>query len=228
MGTDGTAHRENERDGKVRESADGAVHNDFRGAHFTHSQVQGSGVTNIASTTRRRRAFLVGSLTVALAVLVAMITWMLGADSPRDSDADGVASSTPAQSLPSAPASTPPASAPNSPAYPEYTPLDRQAVDRVFQEYFDALVSHDMAAFRRATCPQLRSTLVGFVLNNYYVARWKVLPYAIPAATDRFSVDVRITQQDPDSEELAGDVMYQWMVERDGEGNYWVCGWINW
>ncbi|MCX4886036.1 hypothetical protein, partial [Streptomyces sp. NBC_00847] len=149
---------------------------------------------------------------------VLVITWLHGADSSRGASAEagGVASS--------AQPSTPPASAPDS---PEHTPLDREAVDRAFREYLDALVGHNMTAFRRATCPRLRSTLVGFALNGYYVARWEVLPYEIPASTDRFIVDVRITQRDPRSWELAGDVMYQWMAERDTDGNYWVCGWLN-
>ncbi|MGV9761678.1 hypothetical protein ACWDUC_38570 [Streptomyces tricolor] len=217
MGTDGTEHRGNERNGNHRESAGGTVHNDFRGAQFTHSQVQGSGVTNVVSAAQRG-VYLVGSLAVAVAVLVVLITWLQGADASRGAGAaaGGVASS--------APPSPPQASAPDS---LEHTPLDREAVDRAFREYLDALVGHNMTDLRRATCPRLRSTLVGFALNGYYVARWEVLPYEIPASTDRFIVDVRITQRDPRSWELAGDVTYQWMAERDTDGHYWVCGWLN-
>ncbi|WP_269146411.1 hypothetical protein [Streptomyces endocoffeicus] len=40
-------------------------------------------------------------------------------------------------------------------------------------------------------------------------------------------MDVRITQRAPGSGELAGEVTYQWMAERDTDGNYWVCGWLN-
>jgi len=92
VGTEGTSPRGderngNERNGKDREPAGGTVHNDFRGAHFTHSQVQGSGVTNIAGAVQRR-AYLVGSLAVAATVLIVVITWGQGADSSRDADAD--------------------------------------------------------------------------------------------------------------------------------------------
>ncbi|MEU1286963.1 hypothetical protein [Kitasatospora sp. NPDC005856] len=181
--------------------------------------MQGSGVTNIARTAQWR-AYLVGGLAATVTVLVVVIAWLQGAVSSRDANrgAGGAAPSAPAWS--SAPSSAPPAS-------PQHTPLDRQAVDRVFREYLDALAGQDMTAFRRATCPRLRSTLLGFALNGYYVARWRVLPYGIPADSDRFSLDVQITQRDPDSGQLAGDVTYQWMAERDADGNYWVCGWLN-
>ncbi|MFD4659855.1 hypothetical protein ACFWP2_29980 [Kitasatospora sp. NPDC058444] len=220
MGTDGTARHgngRNGRNGEKREPTGGTVHNDFRGAHFTHSQVQGSGITNVTRTARWR-AYLVGGLAATVAVLVVVITWLHGEVSSRDANAGagGVASSAPVLS-PSPTPPSPPASA----------PLDRRAVDRAFREYLDALVSHDMTALRRATCPRLRATLLGFALNNYYVARWKVLPYSIPDATDRFSVDVLITQRDPGTGQLAGDVTYQWMAERDTDGNYWICGWLN-
>ncbi|MFC8564894.1 serine/threonine-protein kinase [Streptomyces sp. NPDC057245] len=194
----------------------------------------------------QRRGRAVGLAAVAAGVLGAVVAGVIAlttdgdsaaapsssSSSPSSPDtasaapgAGGVAPSAPAQS--SAQGATPTASAADSPDAPEHTPLDPHAVDQVFTQYLDALVSQDMTALRQATCPRLRPTLKGFVLNDYYVARWNVLPYEIPAASDRFSVDVRITQRDPASGELAGDVTYQWVAERDADGDYWVCGWLN-
>ncbi|WP_434100101.1 serine/threonine-protein kinase [Streptomyces olivaceus] len=194
----------------------------------------------------RRRGRAVGLAVVAAAVLGAVVAGAIALTTDGDSaggpsssssspssphtasaapGAGGVAPSAPAQS--STQGATPTTSAADSPDAPEHTPLDPQAVDQVFTEYLDALVAQDMTALRRATCPRLRSTLKGFALNDYYVARWNVLPYEIPAASDRFSVDVRITQRDPASGGLAGDVTYQWVAERDADGDYWVCGWLN-
>ncbi|RLV10194.1 hypothetical protein CTZ27_02910 [Streptomyces griseocarneus] len=108
-----------------------------------------------------------------------------------------------------------------------HTPLDRAAVERIFRIYMDGLANHDMAALRSGTCPRGRYMLLGFVLNDYYVGSWQLLPYEIPASADQLTVSARIVQQDPGTGQSAGTVTYQWIVERDADQNYWVCGWLN-
>ncbi|RKT19077.1 serine/threonine protein kinase [Streptomyces sp. 1114.5] len=184
--------------------------------------------------TRTRRALLA----VVLAAAVAVATWKLWPEAASD------AGRTAATSAPTTTASSAGTSSSTAPAptrtptptpvrTPTYTPkpavptLDRAAVDRVFQVYMNGLANHDMTALRSGTCPRLRSTLLGFALNGYYVARWQLQPYDIPVGTDQLSVEATVTQQDPNTGRLAGDVNYQWIVERDADQNYFVCGWLN-
>lgn len=192
------------------------------------------------------RAYLLGGLTaIAVAALVAILAGLLWPDSPKGTgtDARGVRSSAPTSPSfspspspsfssspspsPSSPTNTPTPPAPAYSANPAHTPLDRAAIDRVFEVYMNGLANHDMTSLRRGTCPRLRSTLLGFALNGYYVARWQLLPYEIPTAMDQLSVEAKVTQQDPDTGKLAGDIHYQWIIERDADQNYWVCGWLN-
>ncbi|MBV6696652.1 serine/threonine protein kinase [Kitasatospora aureofaciens] len=189
----------------------------------------------------RRRAQVFRALTAAaVAAVVAVSAWLLWPKSSpgKAIGASGAGSAAPVQPAPSRTPSPPPASSaapaspppPHTPTYspgPTRPPLDRAAVDRVFQVYMNGLANHDMTALRSGTCPRLRSTLLGFALNGYYVARWQLQPYDIPASMDQLSVEARITQQDPDTGRLVGDVNYQWIIERDADQNYWVCGWLN-
>lgn len=184
------------------------------------------------------RAYLLGGLTaVALAGLITLAAWSLWPESGNDARS-GAGGSTP--SAPVQPSSSPPSPQPSPSTYtsptpapsrsaadPAHTPLDRAAIDRVFKVYMDGLAQHDMTSLRRGTCPRLRSTLLGFALNDYYVARWELLPYEIPPSRDQLSVEATITQRDPETGELAGDVNYQWIIERDANQNYFVCGWLN-
>ncbi|MGW0366145.1 serine/threonine-protein kinase [Streptomyces sp. NPDC002990] len=198
------------------------------------------------------RTYLLGGLTAIIAAaLIAIPTRLLWPDSSRDDGARNGSSSAPSSpspspspppspsasasgpsspavsSVPSPSTSTPTTAAPTGPAYPAHTPLDRAAIDRIFGIYMNGLANHDMTALRSGTCPRLRSTLLGFALNGYYVARWELLPYEIPTGRDALSVEAKITQRDPDTGKLAGDVHYQWIIERDPNQNYWVCGWLN-
>ncbi|GAB3987734.1 hypothetical protein GCM10029978_107690 [Actinoallomurus acanthiterrae] len=127
----------------------------------------------------------------------------------------------------SAPVYTPPAPATSYPVAPAHTPMSADAINRVFKNYMNGLADHDMTELRTATCPRLRSTLLGFALNGYYVGRWKMKPYTIPPDADKLSVEANFTQEDPDTGNSAGDIDNQWIVERDSGGRYWVCGWLN-
>jgi hypothetical protein len=91
----------------------------------------------------------------------------------------------------------------------------------------NGLADHNMTQLRAACCPRLRSTLLGFALNGYYVGRWKMKPYTIPPDADQLSVEANFTQEDPDTGNSAGDIDNQWIVERDSGGRYFVCGWLN-
>lgn len=142
----------------------------------------------------------------------------------------------PTESSTSAPASSPtftsssrtevPTHSPEPPE-PTHIPLVPAAIDRVFQVYMNGLANHDMVALRSGTCPRLRETLLGFALHGYYVARWELLPYEIPAGMDYVTVQANVTQQDPSTGNPAGDVIYSWYVERDVDQNYYVCGWLD-
>jgi hypothetical protein len=133
--------------------------------------------------------------------------------------------------LPSSPTVTPssrtevPTYSP-APAEPTHIPLVPAAIDRVFQVYMNGLANHDMVALSSATCPRLRSTLLGFALHGYYVDRWELLPYEIQNEMDYVTVQADITQRDPNTGQLAGEVIYSWYVERDVDQSYYVCGWL--
>ena len=127
----------------------------------------------------------------------------------------------------STPAYTPSTTAPTTPAAPAPTPMSAAAVNRAFTNYMNGLVNHDMTRFRAATCPRLQSTLLGFELNGYYITRWTLKPFTIPPDADQLSVDATLRQQDPSTGQDAGQVDNQWIVERDSDGQYWVCGWLN-
>lgn len=208
----------------------------------------GAAARNAGNARRPGRPGVVAVLALAL-VLVGVLAWAPWRESGHDglADSPGAGSSArsgpsaspspspPASATPSAtppssssPSSSPPGTSPAAvPGRPAHTPLDRAAIDRVVTTYMNGLADQDMTALRRGTCPRLRSTLLGFALNGYYVARWELRPYEVPASMDQLSIEARITQQDPETGGLAGDIDYQWIVERDAGGDYWVCGWLN-
>lgn len=115
----------------------------------------------------------------------------------------------------------------DTPAEPPADPLEPAAIDRVFQVYMNGLANHDMIALKSATCPRLRDTLLGFALHGYFVARWQMLPYEIPPDVEFVTVQATVTQSDPNTGALAGDVVYSWYVERAEDRNYYVCGWLD-
>jgi hypothetical protein len=121
----------------------------------------------------------------------------------------------------------PPASTAASTPGQQHTPMSAHSINQVFKNYMDGLADHDMQQLRAATCPQLRYSLLGFLLNGYYVARWKMEPYTIPPDADELTVEADLTQQDPDTGRDAGDVANEWIVQRDSDGKYWVCGWLS-
>ncbi|MFD9724964.1 hypothetical protein, partial [Streptomyces sp. NPDC059072] len=108
-----------------------------------------------------------------------------------------------------------------------HAPLDRQGIERVFALYMNGLAQHDMTSLRRGTCPRLRASLLGFALNGYFVDRWELQPYEIPPNTDLLSVEAKITRREPETGKLAGEVLNQWIIERDADQQYYVCGWLN-
>ncbi|MFF5707269.1 serine/threonine-protein kinase [Streptomyces sp. NPDC012794] len=191
---------------------------------------------------RVRWRYVPGLAVVFVAAVLAMPWWLPGSGSGDDGRGRATGSTTSAQQSPSPSSSsspppvspTPAASPSSSPTptpkptpEPAHTPLDRQAVERVFAVYMNGLADHDMTSLRRGTCPRLRSTLLGFVLNGYYVDRWELQPYEIPPGRDELSVEARITRRDPVTGKLAGDVLNQWIIERDADQQYYVCGWLN-
>ncbi|MFF2194430.1 serine/threonine-protein kinase [Streptomyces sp. NPDC058157] len=183
-----------------------------------------------------RLAMLAGAV---VAVLVAVPWWL--PDSRSATDGDGgtraAGSATPTQHSPP-PSPSPATPSPNNSSgtptpkptpkpKTSHAPLDRQAVERVFALYMNGLANHDMTSLRRGTCPRLRSGLLGFLLNGYLVDRWELQPYEIPAGMDQLSVEAKITRRDPETGQLAGDVLNQWIIERDADQQYYVCGWLN-
>ncbi|WP_050780024.1 serine/threonine-protein kinase [Streptomyces sp. C] len=196
-----------------------------------------------------RGRYVLGGLAVVVAVLVAIPWWLPesgasddGAGPTRSTGADAPAqpsrppSSPLAEPTPSAAKSSPSPSPSSSPSpratptptpVPTPTPLDRQAIERVFTLYMNGLADHDMTSLRRGTCPRLRSTLLGFALNGYFVDRWELQHYEVPPGRNELSVEARITRRDPETGALAGDVLNQWIIERAADQQYYVCGWLN-
>ncbi|WP_219732270.1 serine/threonine-protein kinase [Streptomyces sp. INR7] len=187
-----------------------------------------------------RRGYLAGGLAAVLvATVIAMPWWLPAAGSPDDDTGRTRASDstapTPHSSSPSPSRSPSSASAaPATPAAPPVptpgptrTPLDRRAVESVFALYMNGLADHDMTSLRRGTCPRLRAGLLGFALNGYFVDRWELQPYEIPPNMNELSVEAKITRRDPETGKLAGDVLNQWVIERDADQQYYVCGWLN-
>ncbi|MFJ7154425.1 serine/threonine-protein kinase [Streptomyces sp. NPDC101118] len=195
--------------------------------------------TPAAVRSTRGRAYLLGALAAAVvAALAAMPWWLPGSTATGDdagrtratgSPAPTRHSVTPSPPTPTtaAPSGTAPDPGPTPTRRPTPTPLDRQAVERVFTLYMNGLADHDMTSLRRGTCPRLRSTLLGFALNGYYVDRWELQPYEILPGMDQLSVEAKITRRDPETGELAGDVLNQWIIERTADQQYYVCGWLN-
>ncbi|MFF4322822.1 serine/threonine-protein kinase [Streptomyces sp. NPDC001568] len=201
---------------------------------------------------RRWGYFLVRLAGVAVAAVLA-VPWWLPNSGSSDDDAGGTRSTdsvapthatpsrTPSPSPSSTPSPSPSAPSPTTPAppiplpspspsptpKPTHTPLDRRAVERVFALYMNGLADHDMTSLRQGTCPRLRSTLLGFVLNGYFVDRWELQPYEIPPTMNELSVEAKLTLRDPETGKLAGDVLNQWIIERDANQQYYVCGWLN-
>lgn len=195
-----------------------------------------------ARPSRRSRYAWGGLVAVVATVLLAMPWWLPGSGS-RDDDAGRTRatqttapthrSPSPSPSAsPAAPTTATPSSSPSSPrpslaSKPAHPPLDRGAVERVFALYMNGLADHDMTSLRRGTCPRLRAGLLGFALNGYFVDRWELQPYEIPPNMDQLSVEAKITRRDPETGKLAGDVLNQWIIERDADQQYYVCGWLN-
>ncbi|MGW7100051.1 serine/threonine-protein kinase [Streptomyces sp. NPDC054838] len=185
----------------------------------------------------RRWGYLSGGLTVVVvAVLLAMPWWLPGSgstddDAGRTRAADSTApthySPSPSPAAPTTATPSTPTPRPSPTPKATRTPLDRQAVERVFALYMNGLADHDMTSLRRGTCPRLRAGLLGFALNGYFVDRWELQPYEVPRNMDELSVEAKITRRDPETGKLAGDVLNQWIIERDADQQYYVCGWLN-
>ncbi|MFD3873025.1 serine/threonine-protein kinase [Streptomyces sp. NPDC058623] len=195
---------------------------------------------------RRWGYFLVRLVGVIVAAVLA-IPWWLPDSGSSDDDAgrsgatDSAApahaspSPTPSPSPSSPPPTTPvppiplptPTPTPSPTPSPTHVPLDRRAVERVFALYMNGLANHDMTSLRQGTCPRLRASLLGFVLNGHFVDRWELQPYEVPPHMNELSVEARLTRRDAVTGEPAGDVLNQWIIERDSNQQYYVCGWLN-
>ena len=44
---------------------------------------------------------------------------------------------------------------------------------------------------------------------------------------NELSVEAKLTRRDPETGKLAGDVLNQWIIERDANQQSYVCGWLN-
>ncbi|MGW7059929.1 serine/threonine-protein kinase [Streptomyces sp. NPDC054904] len=204
-------------------------------------------VRDCAHPARRRWYRTVRLVGVVVAALLAVPWWLPESGSPDDDSgrtrATDSTTPTPRSPSPSSPATAPTPRSP-SPSPPVTTtpsvplpstptpgparaPLDRQAIERVFSLYMNGLADHDMTSLRRGTCPRLRAGLLGFVLNGYFVDRWELQPYEIPPNMDELSVEAKITRRDTETGKIAGDVLNQWIIERDENQQYYVCGWLN-
>ncbi|MEU8431555.1 protein kinase [Streptomyces sp. NPDC029216] len=191
---------------------------------------------------RPARRYVLGGLATVVAALIAMPWWLPESGSPDDagrtratdsaapnhqSPAPSSPLAAPTPSVPQPSTSPTPTPTPTPTRRPTHTPLDRQAIERVFALYMNGLADHDMTSLRQGTCPRLRSTLLGFALNGYYVDRWELQHYEIPPGRDELSVEAKITRRDPETGALAGDVLNQWIIERNADQQYYVCGWLN-
>ncbi|MFJ4776485.1 serine/threonine-protein kinase [Streptomyces sp. NPDC088762] len=191
----------------------------------------------------RQRRYLLGGLAAAVAAALIAMPWWLPESGAHDDDTGRTRASASTASTDHAPSPSPspapptkstpttasptPSSTPSPTPKPTRTPLDRQAIERVFALYMNGLADQDMTSLRRGTCPRLRAGLLGFALNGYFVDRWELQPYEIPANMDALSVEAKITRRDPETGQLAGDVLNQWIIERDADQQYYVCGWLN-
>jgi hypothetical protein len=158
-----------------------------------------------------------GFLAVIVAVLI-VVTQSSGSASANRSPIaahSGMSSHGPAPSDPT-----------HIPSYPTPASMSTAEIDAVFHTYMSGLADHDMSELRSGTCPQLRSTLHGFVLNGYYITGWTLLPYQVSPGVDQVTVKATMTQLDTYTGKPAGQVTYSWFVQRDAGGSYWVCGWL--
>ncbi|MFD3333118.1 protein kinase [Streptomyces sp. NPDC058700] len=191
----------------------------------------------------RRGTYVLGSLAALIAVTLVAMPWWLPESGTPDHDAGRTRTTDSTAPTHQSPSPSPFSAAPTTaaPSIPEagltprptptgtppHTPLDRRAIERVFALYMNGLADHDMTSLRRGTCPRLRSGLLGFALNGYFVDRWELQPFEILQGMDQLSVEAKITRRDPETGELAGDVLNQWIIERDADQQYYVCGWLN-
>jgi len=160
-----------------------------------------------------------GLLALAVAVLL-VVTTVLNRPSPSPL-------SSPALAQPSTSATEPaPSPSEHTPSDPARTPMSPAEIDKVFRTYMAGLTGHNMDVFKSGTCPRLRSTLLGFALNGYYIGKWTLLPYDVPPDVDRVVVKARMMQLNTSTGDPAGEVTYSWFVERDAGGSYWACGWL--
>lgn len=179
-----------------------------------------------STDTSSARPFLLAGAAVVIAAALATgwVLWPTSGSSAAGKAAPAVTTTITARPPSSpAPADTPSA-APTNPAQPL---MNADAINKVFKNYMEGLAGHDMTQLRASCCPRLRSTLLGFALNGYYVAGWKMKPYTVPPDADQLSVEATITQQDPNTGRDAGKVDNQWIIERESDGTYYVCGWLN-
>ncbi|MFG3701673.1 hypothetical protein ACGF5C_27740 [Micromonospora sp. NPDC047620] len=172
---------------------------------------------------------LVGGVFGLIAIAVAVVVVVVGVIVVRNNSNTASPSplTTPAVAQPGTPAAeqTPTPSI-HTPSYPTRTPMSPAEIDRVFRTYMDGSPATTWTFFKSGTCPRLRSTLLGFALNGYYIGKWTLLPYEVPADADRIIVKAKMTQLKPSTGDPAGEVTYSWYVERDAGGSYWVCGWL--
>ncbi|MFF1555925.1 serine/threonine-protein kinase [Streptomyces sp. NPDC058279] len=191
----------------------------------------------------RRRQYVLGGLAAVVAAVLLAMPWWLPDSGSRDAAAGrthAADTTAPTHPSPSPSPAAPTAATPSSPTFsptfspstgptpkPTHSTLDRQAIERVFALYMNGLADHDMTSLRRGTCPRLRAGLLGFALNGYFVDRWELQPYEIPPNMDQLSVEAKITRRDPETGKLAGDILNQWIIERDPDQQYYVCGWLN-
>lgn len=190
-------------------------------------------------------AAILGAVFAVATVVVAVVTHHHDNDSSPDARLPGQSvagsglvnvggqSGQPGQSVPSGatPSGIEPSVAiPTVPTFspsptPTHKPLDPGAVNRVFEEYMDALLDHDLGELHSATCPKYRHTETGFALySKYYIYRWRGLEYTIEPELNYTIVPAKVYRTDASSGASRGTHVYRWYVARSHTGNYYVCG----
>jgi hypothetical protein len=178
-----------------------------------------------ASPTRPGRAhsIVAAALSVAFIAATAVLAFVVHRGGSNAAGSGGLipVGVGPSQPTTSALASTP------TPTDSAAQPMDPEAVNQVFGAYLNALLHHDLRALKDATCPRLRHTEVGVELHRKYVRAWRGKPYDLTPGLSFVRVRALVDLTDASTGEDAGQAVYQWNVQRNHGGRYFVCGFLS-
>ncbi len=119
--------------------------------------------------------------------------------------------------------SVPTYSAPAAPT-PSYL-LDSTAVARTLDEFMQAVAYHDQNTTVSLTCPRLRAG-TGTYIGANEIARWERESFTIPPNQTWVQILVKMSLRNPKTGASAGEFDRYWQVEKEDDGNYYVCGYV--